>query len=470
MNLRTSLLAATLLSGVATAQESQTWLSGLAGPMHVERLDPAVFGPDWVLITEAGSGVDDGAVRAFNTNTGQSLTVVSPLPAVIAEGFPLGPAQAKFDDEGVLYVAMSNVGPHPLASTVLRFDTQALGWSLNSPPMTTADATVIDVRTFAQTISGDTNVFDIEVGDDGTLYILDAGLNSILTYDPATAAFGVLVTLPAVPNASGIGPPLSDAVPTALERAGDDLLISTLTGFPFNPGVSTLFRTDLQGNLTVEYTGLSVITDVAVDPSDGEIAVAQFASFALPAGWNPDGGMISKVTPNGLVPMATGLQFPTSVMFDESGSLFTGSILQGTFTKIVPGVLSYCASAPNSASLSGASLSHTGTTSIAGNDLTLTCNDLPAGATGVFFYGFTPAEYPLGDGTLCISYPDLFRINVTQASPAGIASFGLDTGALAAAGRIEPGSVIQVQHWYRDTLAGGSGFNLSNAVQVLFDN
>ena len=59
---------------------------------------------------------------------------------------------------------------------------------------------------------------------------------------------------------------------------------------------------------------------------------------------------------------------------------------------------------------------------------------------------------------------------MTQASPAGIASFGLDTGALAAAGRIEPGSVIQVQHWYRDTLAGGSGFNLSNAVQVLFDN
>jgi len=468
--IRTTLIAAALLPGAALAQETQTWLSGLAGPMHVDRLDASVFGPGWILITEAGSGNDDGAIRAFNVDTGQSHTVVSPLPSVIAEGFPLGAAQAKFDDQGVLYVAMSNIGPQPLRSTVLRFDTQAIGWSLNTPPMTTADATVIDVLPFASTISNESNLFDLEVGDGGLLYILDAGLNAILTYDQSTSTFDVLVTLPDVPNNSGVGPPTSDSVPTALERDGDDLLISTLTGFPFTAGVATLYRVDPQGNLSVEYTGLSVITDVAVDPTDGDIAVAQFASFALPAGWNPDGGMVSKVTPAGLIPMATGLQFPTSVMFDDAGSIYTGSILQGTFNKITPGVLSYCEGAANSAATTGASLGHAGTTSVSANDLTVTCGDLPAGTTGIFFYGFTPAAYPLGDGTLCIGYPALNRIGVTQASAAGTASMSIDTAALAAAGQIAPGSVIQIQHWYRDVAAAASGFNFSDAIQVLFDN
>ena len=463
-------LSAVALPQTALAQSIQTPLSGLAGPMHIDRLDESVFGPGWILITEAGSGNDDGAIRAFNVDTGESHVVVSDLPAVIAEGFPLGAAQAKFDDSGVLYVAMSNVGPQPGSNGVLRFDTQSIGWSFNTPPMTIADATIIDVQTFSLTITNEPNLFDLELGDNGLLYILDAGANAILTYDQNTATFGVLVTLPSVPNNSGIGPPQSDPVPTALERAGDDLLISTLTGFPFNPGVATLYRVDPQGNLSVEYTGLSVITDVAVDPTDGDIAVAQFASFELPAGWNPNGGQVSKLTSAGLVPMATNLQFPTSVVYDAAGSIYTGSLTLGHLNKIVPGVLPYCEGAPNSVSVDGASMAHTGTTSIAANDLTVSCSNLPSNAAGIYFYGFTPASYPLGNGTLCIGYPDLVRLGVTQADAGGMSSFSLDTAAMGAMGPLEAGAVLQIQHWYRDPSAGGMGFNLSNALQVLFGN
>ena len=468
--LSTALLSLTGLSltGVTLAQSIQTPLSGLAGPMHIDRLDASVFGPGWILITEAGSGNDDGAIRAFNVDTGESHIVVSQLPSVIAEGFPLGAAQAKFDDNGVLYVALSNVGPQPGSSGVLRFDTQSIGWSFNTPPMTIADATIIDVRTFSLTITNEPNVFDLELGDNGLLYILDAGANAILTFDQSNSRFDVLVTLPSVPNNSGVGPPLSDSVPTALERAGDDLLISTLTGFPFNPGVATLYRVDPQGNLSVEYTGLSVITDVAVDPTDGDIAVAQFASFEFPAGWNPNGGQISKLTSDGLIPMATNLQFPTSVVYDAAGSIYTGSLTLGLLNKVAPGVLPYCEGAPNSVSADGASMGHTGTTSIAANDLTVRCSDLPANAAGIYFYGFTPASYPLGDGTLCISYPNLIRLGVTQADASGRSSFGLDTAAMASIGQLEAGAVIQVQHWYRDPSANNTGFNFSDALQILF--
>ena len=177
---------------------------------------------------------------------------------------------------------------------------------------------------------------------------------------------------------------------------------------------------------------------------------------------------VSKLTSAGLVPMATNLQFPTSVVYDAAGSLYTGSLTLGLLNKIVPGVLPYCEGAPNSVSVGGASMGHMGTTSIAANDLVVSCSDLPSNAPGIYFYGFTPASYPLGDGTLCIGYPDLVRLGVTQAGSGGMSSLSLDTAAMAAAGQLEPGAVLQVQHWYRDPSAAGTGFNLSNALQILF--
>ena len=80
---------------------------------------------------------------------------------------------------------------------------------------------------------------------------------------------------------------------------------------------------------------------------------AEFASFEFPAGWNPNGGQISKLTSDGLIPMATNLQFPTSVVYDAAGSIYTGSLTLGLLNKVAPGVLPYCEGAPNSVSADG---------------------------------------------------------------------------------------------------------------------
>ncbi|MGB0331464.1 MAG: hypothetical protein ACPGPE_06565 [Planctomycetota bacterium] len=124
------------LAGASSAPSIQTPLSGHAGPMHIDLLDESVFGPGWILITKAGSGNDDGAIRAFNVDTGESRIVVSQIPAVIVDGFPLGAAQAKFDDNGVLHVALSHVHPQLGWKGFLRSDTQSIGRSFNTPPTT----------------------------------------------------------------------------------------------------------------------------------------------------------------------------------------------------------------------------------------------------------------------------------------------------------------------------------------------
>lgn len=57
---------------------------------------------------------------------------------------------------------------------------------------------------------------------------------------------------------------------------------------------------------------------------------------------------------------------------------------------------------------------------------------------------------------------------MTQADAGGMGSFSPWTAAMAAAGPLEPDAVIQIQHWSCDPSAADAGFNLSDALQILF--
>ena len=64
--------------------------------------------------------------------------------------------------------------------------------------------------------------------------------------------------------AVGLGGPVTDAVPTGVfVRADGDLLVTTLTGFPFPQGVSTLYRVDPESGAFEPFAGsLTTATDV----------------------------------------------------------------------------------------------------------------------------------------------------------------------------------------------------------------
>jgi hypothetical protein len=97
------------------------------------------------------------------------------------------------------------------------------------------------------------------------VYVVDAGMNTLNEVSAATGRSRVLVRLPPVPNPSfpNLGGPVSDAVPTSVHVAGDQLLLSHLAGFPFASGTSTIFTVDAAtGNLAPLVTGLTSVTDV----------------------------------------------------------------------------------------------------------------------------------------------------------------------------------------------------------------
>ncbi len=139
--------------------------------------------------------------------------------------------------------------------------------------------------------------------------------------------------------------------------------------------------------------------------------------------------------------------------------------LVATLAPWEPGT-NYCLSVPNSSGFP-AVMSVVGTASIAANDLVLYAAPLPQNVFGLFYYGPNQIQQPFGDGFRCVG-GQIFRRPVASSGAGGVMSHALDYTALSPAGAILAGSTWNFQGWFRDTAAGGAGFNLSDGYGILF--
>lgn len=130
----------------------------------------------------------------------------------------------------------------------------------------------------------------------------------------------------------------------------------------------------------------------------------------------------------------------------------------------------YCVGAPNSTGV-GAQIGFFGSTSLAANDLILTCSNGPVNSPGLFFYGPNQVQIPFGDGFRCVG-GQIFRVPPPQFFDVfGNLAHVFDNDAPPAnggSGAITAGSSWNFQCWYRDVPAGMSGFNLSNGLALDF--
>ena len=133
----------------------------------------------------------------------------------------------------------------------------------------------------------------------------------------------------------------------------------------------------------------------------------------------------------------------------------------------------YCDALPNS-SYPAASLAFVGSPSVSANDLDLVVTYGVKGMVGLFLYGPAQQQTPFGNGNLCVGGGGVgvFRLPpfVMFDHPGfGGASLDLSQPPLGSGpGQITPGSTWNFQAWFRDTPAGGSGFNLTNALSATF--
>ncbi len=146
---------------------------------------------------------------------------------------------------------------------------------------------------------------------------------------------------------------------------------------------------------------------------------------------------------------------------------FTGELHGISFVEPPVYTENFCRSLANSSG-SSAVISSTGSTSVALNQFTLTCNDAVSSSPGLFFYGPNQIQIPFGDGFRCIG-GSIYRTNTVMTDSLGAAEKQLDvTSPLTPGGTIVGDSVWKFQFWYRDTPAQAAGFNLSDGLSVTF--
>jgi glucose/arabinose dehydrogenase len=109
--------------------------------------------------------------------------------------------------------------------------------------------------------------------------------------------------------------------PTALAYRGGHLYVGNLTPFPIQRGAAQVFRVTLDGrHERVVATGLTAVLGLAFD-RQGRLYALETTTVDndFP---QPGTGRVVRVTRGGLVPVATGLTFPTGVAAGPDGHLY----------------------------------------------------------------------------------------------------------------------------------------------------
>lgn len=284
------------------AQQPLVVANGLPTPAGVS-LDEQ--GRPWVV--SAGSRTAPGRIFFVEPNGTLQLYMTDlPSSADTTGGEIAGPWRLMITPAEV-YILIGEVND-PLAGHLLR--TPRGDWSPGMP-LTPENATVVaDFTTFAlgQGYAG-SNPFDMLLDAQGRWVVADAAANALIRYDPIQDTMGLLAGFAPIANPLPFGPPAIEAVPTALvgDPAGG-YLVGQLTGFPFADGVARVFQVSETGTVT-EFAGdLTLITDLARDPADGELVALQMARYGE-QGFEPDSGQLIKLRSDG----------SRSVMLDKFG-------------------------------------------------------------------------------------------------------------------------------------------------------
>ncbi len=124
----------------------------------------------------------------------------------------------------------------------------------------------------------------------------------------------------------------------------------------------------------------------------------------------------------------------------------------------------YCSTSPNSVGL-GSILGFQGSPRISTNNFEVIATGLPPNSSGLFYYGTATLQQPFGNGLRCVGGA-AFRLGILVADFFGDAHQPLDIPNLP--GAITAGQTRYFQYWYRNPAGGGSGFNLSDGLQVQF--
>jgi hypothetical protein len=304
LSLYLAALACALASAsVGRAQSVSVFTGGLKGPTKV-----VITNKGNLLVAESGDGPNAGRLSVVDRQTRARRTILDGLPAGPSpEGGISGPSGLAVQGRTV-YVAIGSgdavqAGPapgsekanptpaSPLLSSLLavrvpvNIEETTAGFTLTAADHAalkggarltlsngTGDKLTVELVTdfpdyvaeprpdFADNVRV-SNPFGVAVNGN-LIYVVDASLNLIRVVGADSGAYRTYITFKPYDNPLPFGPPVIDAVPNSVRLFGDRLLVTTLTGFPFPPGVAQVLQVETVGE---EYSPLINGLTAAID-------------------------------------------------------------------------------------------------------------------------------------------------------------------------------------------------------------
>jgi hypothetical protein len=224
----------------------------------------------------------------------------------------------------------------------------------------------------------------------------------------------------------------------------------------WTPAASGSYRVDTCNSATYD-TKLALYTDDCPAP--------------LPLACNDDGdpctGFTSELLTTGLV---GGTDYLLQVGAFGATSTGTGTVtITHTGGPVTLGT-NYCVAGANSVSTLGARIRASGSLSVFANNLHLTAGPVAPGQPGIFYYGPQQSMAGFGDGFRCVAGPVGSVVRMFPfAMPNGVGDLHYDINNVnpVHAGQLGiAGTTWNFQAWYRDPGAGGTGFNLSDGLEL----
>lgn len=185
------------------------------------------------------------------------------------------------------------------------------------------------------------NPYALTFDPDGVPVVTDASGNGVAKQTPDGATrFIHRFDLLTDPNRAELK---VQAVPTGIERIGDEYYVTLTGGCPYPAGVGQLVAIDEARNQRTVLDGLNMPIDVAQGP-DGTIWVLEFARFTVDAscftgsGYQVKTGRLSRILPDGtLETVLTELNYPGAVLPMPDGSLYITEVFPGRVLRVTFG-------------------------------------------------------------------------------------------------------------------------------------
>lgn len=301
-----------------------TFASGLTAPLGIEADSQ---GRLWV--TEAGSGqTSDGQLSMIDAQGNVFPVVTGFASSVSPEGGVFGLNHLTLQD-GILWMV------HGVEGRLYKFDISA--YHPGDAPLKAADLESEDIGKFVKEhdFLDDTNasdLFNLTVGPDGDLFIVDAGANAIIRRKASTKELSVFATIPPIANPGG-EPDKLEPVPTGIVFDGQEFLICNFSGYPFPAKKAPIYQIDLNGKTSVYQTGLSSLADIELGENNEPVLI-EYGSWTGET-FAENSGTIVSATRQAVTPLVSSLNFPNSIKRSGPKTYYIAQTFDGIIKKVV---------------------------------------------------------------------------------------------------------------------------------------